>query len=256
ADVNLGCGMIANTSDPDGIHKEGSGCLAASEYKVAGGYDDSLNSGCALSPVPETSIPPVDDPLASLPSPSYAACGGGGGAPTNLGGGADYVLSPGVFCTNPNITTTGTVTFLPGLYVFDGAALKIGANSTVEGAGISYYFTADSGVNDGMDIAGGATVTLSAPTTGPLPGILLYQDRNTTADITHKFAGGATMQLDGIIYTPTTDVEFTGGTSSDSSSVVIIADEVAFKGGDTFLGDFDTSSILSKPLLIRPQLLE
>jgi hypothetical protein len=64
------------------------------------------------------------------------------------------------------------------------------------------------------------------------------------------------MQLDGLIYAPSTNVEFAGGTSADSSSVMIIADTVAFKGGDTFLGDFDTSSILSNPLLIRPQLLE
>ncbi len=255
ADVNLSCGMLANTSDPDGIHKEGSGCLAASEYKVAGGYDDSLNSGCALSPTPETSIPPADDPLASLPAPSYTPCGGGG-PPTNLGGGADYTLSPGEYCTNVNITTTGTVTFLPGLYIFDGAALNIGANSTVVGTDVNFYFTENGGVNDGLDIQGGATVTLSAPTTGPLPGILLYQDRNTTANITHRFTGGRTMQLDGLIYAPSTNVEFAGGTSADSSSVMIIADMVEFKGGDTFLGDFDTSSILSNPLLIRPQLLE
>ena len=248
--------MLANTSDPDGIHKEGSGCLAASEYKVSGGYDDSLNSGCALSPAPETSVPPADDPLASLPSPSYTPCGGGGGPPTNLSGGGDYVLSPGIFCTNLNITTSGTVTFLPGLYIFDGAALNIGANSTVEGTDVNYYFTASGGTNDGVDIQGGATVTLSAPSDGPLPGILFYQDRATTADITHRFTGGSNMQLDGVIYAPSTDVEFAGGTSADSSSVFIIADEVEFKGGDTFLGDFDTSSILNNPLLIRPQLLE
>jgi hypothetical protein len=124
------------------------------------------------------------------------------------------------------------------------------------GTDVNFYFTENGGVNDGLDIQGGATVTLSAPTTGPLPGILLYQDRNTGGNITHKFTGGSTMQLDGLIYAPSTNVEFAGGTSADSSSVMIIADTVEFKGGDTFLGDFDTSSILSNPLLIRPQLLE
>ncbi len=257
AEVSLGCGMIANSTDPGALYKEGSGCLAASEFKVAGDYDDTDNSGCTLSPLPETSIPPADDPLASLPSPSYTPCGGGG-PPTNFSGSTTYPLTPGVICTNININSVGGggVEFAPGLYIFDGAALNIGANTTVEGTDVNYYFTANSGVNDGVDIQGGATVTLSAPTTGPLPGILFYQDRATTADITHKFSGGSTMQLDGIIYAPSTDVEFAGGTSAVSSSVVIIADEVAFKGGDTFLGDFDTSSILNNPLLIRPQLLE
>ncbi len=260
AEVNLGCGMIANTSDPDGIHKEGSGCLAATEYKVAGGYDDTNNSGCVLDPVPETSTPPADDPLASLPAPSFSPspCFGEGGGPNpnKITGGDNHIFSPGVYCKNIDIQTNGTVTFLPGLYVLDGVGFKISAQATVEGAGVSFYSSPAAGVNDGIDIAGGATVTLSASTSAPLPGILFYQDRATTADITHKFSGGSTMQLDGIIYTPSTDVEFAGGTSADSSSVVIIADEVEFKGGDTFLGDFDTSSILSNPLLIRPQLLE
>ncbi len=261
ADVNLECGMIANTSDPDGIHKEGSGCLTASEYKVAGGYDDTNNSGCALDPVADTSIPPADDPLASLSAPSFSSspCFGEGGGPNpNKISSGNHTFSPGVYCKDINITTNGTVTFLPGLYVLDGVGFKIGAQATVtdNGTGVSFYSSPAAGVSDGIDIAGGATVTLSASTTAPLPGILFYQDRATTANITHKFAGGSTMQLDGLIYTPSTSVEFTGGTSADSSSVMIIADTVEFKGGDTFLGDFDTSSILSNPLLIRPQLLE
>ena len=111
-------------------------------------------------------------------------------------------------------------------------------------------------VNDGVDIAGGATVTLSAPTTGSMAGILIYQDRNTTADIIHKMTGGSSMNLDGVIYTPSTAVEFAGGTSSDSSSIVIIADTVEFKGGDAFLGDFDTSSILNNALMLQAKLVE
>ncbi len=253
ANVNLDCGMIANTSDPDGIHKEGSGCLAASEYKVAGNYDDDDNSGCALSPTPETSIPPADDPLASLPSPPVGSCSS---LNTNLNGGGvpdPYIIPAGTYCSNIRINTSSQVIFGPGLIVLNGAKLQINASANVNGTDVSFYATATS---DGVDIQGTANVTLSADPGGPLPGILFYQDRATPAGITHKFSGQANMQLDGIIYAPSTDVEFTGGASANSSSVMIIADKVAFKGGDTFLGDFDTSSIMSNPLLVRPQLLE
>lgn len=261
ADVDLGCGMLANTDDPDGIHKEGSGCLAASEFKVVGGYDDSLNSGCALDPAPETSIQPADDPLASLPAPNYTACAGGG-PPQNLSGTADYTLSVdpstgiAVHCTNINITTSGTVTFEAGIHVFDGAALNIQGGSNVEGSELMLYWSESGGVNDGFDVAGGATVTLSAATSGIYAGILVYQDRNTAPGVTHKLTGGTTMNLDGIIYAPSTDVEFAGGTSADSSSIMIIADEVEFKGGDTFLGNFDTTSIMNNALLLQATLLE
>jgi len=256
ADVDLGCGMLANTDDPDGIHKEGSGCLAASEYKVAGGYDDSSNSGCDLDPVPETGIAPADDPLASLPSPSYTNCVGGG-PPVNLNGSANYTVMPGVHCTNINVSTSGIVTFLPGIHIFDGAKLNINGSANVEGTEVSFYWSEDSAESDGIDIRGGATVTLSSPTSGVYAGVLVYQDRNTTTDVVLKLNGGSTMSLDGIIYAPVNAVEFTGGSASDSSSIMVIADTVKLGGGGaTFLGDFDTSTIMNNVLMLQAQLVE
>ncbi len=140
--------------------------------------------------------------------------------------------------------------------IFDGAALNINGSANVEGTEVTFYWSENGGVNDGLDIAGGATVTLSAPTSGGYAGILIYQDRNMAPGVTHKLTGGSTMNLDGIIYTPSTNVEFAGGTSADSSSIVIIADKVEFKGGDTFLGDFETSSILNNALLLQAKLVE
>jgi hypothetical protein len=162
-----------------------------------------------------------------------------------------------VYCKAIDINTSGTVTFETGLYVMDGVGMKITGGSVVDTGGVTFYFSPSGGVNDGIDIAGGANVILSAQTSGAYAGILIYQDRNTTADITHKMNGGSAMQLDGIIYAPSTDVEFSGGTSAASSSVMIIADEVEFKGSDgTFLGDFDTSSILNNALLLQAKLVE
>ena len=149
-----------------------------------------------------------------------------------------------------------TVTIGPGIHIFDGSALNIQGGSTVEGTEVFLYWSENGGVNDGFDIAGGATVTLSATTTGTYAGILVYQDRNTAPGVTHKLAGGSTMDLDGIVYTPSTHVEFAGGTSADSSSIMIIADTVDFKGGDTFVGDFDTSTIMNNALMLRAQLVE
>ena len=215
ADVDLDCGMLANTDDPDGIWKEGSGCLAASEFKVAGGYDETFNSGCALDPVPETGIAPADDPLASLPAPSYTPCGGG--PPVNLSGSANYTIFPGgANCTNVTISTTGIVTFAPGIHIFDGASLKFNGGANIEGTGVTFYWSENGGASDGFDITAGATVNLSAPTSGVYAGILMYQDRNTTANVVHKMNGGSTMNLDGIVYAPSSEVEFTGGSTSDT----------------------------------------
>ncbi len=98
-------------------------------------------------------------------------------------------------------------------------------------------------------------MTLSAPSDGDLPGILFYQDRNSASNITHNLTGGSTMQLEGVLYFPSTDVAFSGGSSVQSSAAVIIADEVNFTG-DAFLGGFENSPILGNPLLTQARLVE
>ena len=252
ANVNLGCGVIANSSSGAGINENGTGCLTATEIKVVGS-----TGGDCINPTAGTGIDPIDDPLAALEAPSYTPCSGGG-PPTNLGGGGDYVLSPGIFCTNLSITTSGTVTFNPGLYIFDTAAWNIGGSTTVVGTDVSFYFTENQGINDSITISGGADVTLSAPSDGPLPGILFYQDRNTTANITHILTGGANMQLNGIIYFPTVDMSFSGGSALNNSASIIIADEVTFTG-EAHLGGFTTApgnAILGNALMLQATLVE
>ena len=253
AQVDLGCGVIANSSSGAGINENGTGCLTATEIKVVGS-----TGGDCIDPTPVTGIDPVDDPLAALPAPSYSnpPCIH---QPPITGNGPDpQYLNPGVYCNQLRIETTRKVIFNPGLYVLDGASFTIGGSADVEGIDVSFYLTENGNVNDNITISGGAKVSLSAPSDGPLPGILFYQDRNTTADITHLLTGGAEMQLNGIIYFPTTDLTFTGGAELTDSATMIIADEVTFTG-DVYLGDFDKApgnAILGNALMLQATLLE
>ena len=249
AEVNLGCGVISNSGDPSGIEQNGSACLTATKLKVVGGA-----SGDCLYPQPIAGVPPVADPLAALEGPIYTPCTGGG-PPNNCNGNQDCTFNPGLYCTNINITTNGTATFNPGLYILDAAALSIGGQSTVNGIDVSFYLTENGGPNDDITIAGGANVTLSAPSNGDLPGILFYQDRNATGNITHNLTGGATMQIEGIVYFPSVDIAFSGGSALQSSAAIIIADEVSFTG-DAFMGGFENSPILGNPLLTQARLVE
>ena len=252
AQVDLSCGVIANSSDLSGIDENGTGCLTGTEIKIVGG-----TGGDCINPTAETGIDPVDDPLAALEAPPYTPCGGGG-PPTNLSGIADYTLNPGVYCGDIKITTSGTATFNPGLYVLDGVGLTINGASNVYGDGTSFYLSQKGGVADDITISGGATVILSAPSDGPLPGILFYHDRNGSGNIVHNLTGGANMQLNGIIYFPTTDLKFTGGAELSESASIIIADEVTFTG-DVHLGGFTTApgnAILGNSLMLQATLVE
>ncbi len=253
AQVDLGCGVIANSSNGAAILEDGTGCLTATEIKVVGS-----TGGDCINPTPGTGIDPVDDPLAALPAPSYSNPPCINQPPVTGNGPDPQYLNPGVYCNLLTINTTRKVIFRPGLYVLDGASFTISGSSDVEGIDVSFYLTENNDLQaENISISGGAKVTLSAPSDGPLPGILFYHDRNAP-NIQHNLTGGADMQLNGIIYFPTSELIFTGGSTLTESSSIIIANKVTFIG-DVHLGDFTTApgnAILGNALMLQATLVE
>ena len=254
ANVTLGCGVIANSSNGAGILEDGTGCLTATEIKIVGG-----TGGDCINPTAGTGINPFDDPLAALEGPPGPyPCDYN--FPPFVGAGGPIVLNPGVYCGQLKLNTPSTrsVTFNPGLYILHNASFDIGSTANVTGDGVSFYLTSDTeGMGENITFAGGATISLSAPSDGPLPGILFYHDRNA-GDTTHFLTGGANMTLNGIIYFPTSDLKFTGGSVLTESASIIIADEVTFTG-DAFLGGFTMApgnAILGNALMLQATLVE
>ncbi len=253
ANVDLGCGVIANSSNGAGINEDGTGCLNATEVKVVGG-----TGGDCINPTPGTGIDPVGDPLAALPSPSYNNPPCINQPPISGMGPDPQYLNPGTYCNQLTINTSRKVIFNPGLYVLDGASFTISGSSDVEGTDVSFYLTTNNNIQaENIDINGGAKVVLSAPSDGDLPGILFYHDR-AAPTIQHNLAGGADMQLNGIIYFPTGELTFTGGAVLSESASIIIVDKVTFSG-DVHLGGFTTApgnAILGNALMLQATLVE
>lgn len=248
ATASLGCGVFVNSSNATALNEGGSGCLNSTKIKVVGGY-----SGDCLTPQPLTGAAPITDPMASLEGPLYnpADCDN-----TNylVNSGETLTLTPGTYCRRIKVVSDGTLILEPGLYILgDRGILEIGGNATVTGDGVSFYLTADN--SEELSITGGASIELTAPPDGPLPGILFYHDRNTTDDITHKITGGSNMDLEGIIYLPSQSLQFAGGSEFNSSTSLLIADTVSLTGNSN-IGDFENSPILANPLLISATLVE
>ena len=247
AQVNLDCGILVNSDDPAALNQGGSSCLTATKIKVVGDY-----AGTCLTPSnPLTGVNPVADPMASLQAPSYpVGCDVNG--KTTVQSGETVTLDPGVYCND--IVIHGTVTFGPGLYVIEGGGLTFGAQSVVAGTDVHFFLT-DSSSNDTITINGGAAVDLSAGTTGDMAGILFYHDRAATGGQTHKLNGGANMYMEGIIYFPSQDLQFSGGSGLNASQSMIIADTVTFTG-NTEVGNLDASAIQANNFLISATLIE
>lgn len=247
AQVQLGCGVFVNSNHIDALNEGGSGCLQSTKVKVVGGY-----TGDCILPTPLTGASPIQDPMASIQAPPYdPTCLP---SPSNVNSGQVVTLTPGTYCKRIKVISDGTLIFEPGLYVFaDTATLEIGASATVTGTDVSFYITPTN--SSEISISGGATIELSAPVDGPLPGILFYHDRDSDPNITHKLSGGSNMDLTGIIYFPNQDLHFTGGSALDATSSLLIADTVTFSG-NTEVGGFKDNPIFANPLLITSTLVE
>ena len=223
AEVALDCGVVVNSSHADALMQTGASCIAASRISIAGGY-----SGRCLTPVPSTGLPPVADPLATLPPPAFGGCDVRG--KTSVSGGKRLTLEPGVYCGDISVSGPGELELLPGLYVLDGAGLKISGQASLKGSGVTIYLTRNSGPSNSVSFSGGAEVALSAPTSGTYAGILFYSDRAAPANVSHSFTGGSTMRLDGVLYFPNQDVKFSGGSSLAQTSSVLVARTIDFTG--------------------------
>lgn len=227
ADVELGCGVYANSINAEAIDQNGAACLTAPSITVVGGYE-----GDCLHPRPRTGAPQLGDPLTYLDAPSHGGCDHA--AKVKVTGGA-VTLTPGVYCGGIEITG-GAVTFAPGTYVLKGGVLSATGGSTVTGAGVTFYLTAGAGGHARLSLEATA-MDLSAPTSGPYKGILFFQDRAAPESVRNKVAGNADLRLDGLLYFPTTQLEFAGGSAAGGASTPIVARQVRFVGNSYLKAD-------------------
>ena len=265
-DADVDCGVRVNSTDSDALNVIGIGCLDATSVLVTGG-----SNGDCITPDATLEVPPESDPLLGLPEPSYGECDHPDGI--NHTSDQPVTFSPGVYCKSLSITGSGLATFEPGLYILADASFTLGAQSNVFGAGVTFYLNPNK-TSEQVDILGGATVSLSGPTAASCDAlgasweecliyesILFFEARDAPIKITHKFAGGASMDLNGILYFPETDLMFAGGSQTDSSNISIIAYTIDIVGttniGEIVIVDGEEQIVLPfNRLLVRVQLLE
>ena len=182
--VNLiNCSVIDDSSDASALNVGGSSHLSTTFVGVVGGI--SGGSGINATYGTQTGYHYTADPYASASYPSYSGCD-----QHNYSTHSTVTISPGVYCGGMDLKSSASVTLNPGMYYLDGGSLSMSGQSTLKGTGVTLVFTSSSGNYATANITGGATVSLTAPTSGPTSGIALFGDRNMPAGTTFKFGGG------------------------------------------------------------------
>ena len=183
----------------------------------------------------------VADPYANLSPPSFSnTCDH-----INYGvcnGKQDSIL-PGVYCGGISVGScpgaqSGTwgsngqyLSMAAGTYILLGGGLTIGNGYKVVGNGVGYNTGNATYPFAPVNINGGAVVQLSAPTTGSMAGMLIYEDRTPSvvpAGDTNNINNGSTNTLSGAIYMPRTTLTFGGMNPMGPMSVTLIARIMTF----------------------------
>jgi hypothetical protein len=129
-----------------------------------------------------------------------------------------------VFCDGLKITGNSTITLEPGLYVIDNGKFEVRDDAVLEGHGVTILLH---GEKAEFDIKKNAALDLSAPTSGPLKGLVIIQDQGASKE--NKWDSKARSQLTGVLYLP--DGKFKSKIESNilgtEACFVLIASEIA-----------------------------
>ena len=219
------CAIVddSNASNAFGIF--GVALWHASSIGIVGGYDFDLLP--FVSPQPVTGIAPVKDPLAQLQAPSVGSCDHTNYSLGPIGIGT---LSPGVYCGGMTITGLAILHLQPGTYVMMGGGLNVAGAAVITGTGVTFYLTGDSTYPyGGVNILGATVNSLVAPTSGPMEGILFFQDRTISAAAAaanpNTIVGASLARYEGTFYFPTTKLNYTIN-ASVAAYTAIVADTI------------------------------
>jgi hypothetical protein len=255
ATVDLGCGMITNSTSLSAAVATGSSTVTATPIAAVGGISASNNWGTGTVLQPFTIAEP--DPFASINPPASTdypnpSCPNltvnSNQSKSTYTANSDYRpmsgSSAGAMCFG-NLSLNGNVTFPAGsVIVLDGGSLSIGSQANVSCSGCTFILTnrstAASPTIGNVNINGGATVNITAPGTSATgvaatyEGILLYQDRratySTNANNTDLINGNSSSVYQGAFYFPNQQMTFNGTAGMQTNCLQLVARDVTYSG--------------------------
>jgi Flp pilus assembly protein TadG len=261
-----GCAIKVNSTASTAITLQGSAKIDGKTVCGPGGA--SLQSGTSVSPT-ETSCNAESDPLADLTPPSNvdSACqyndfmitntnvatyDDNSGNPHTVApnGSGQIVMSPGVYCGGINMSGgsgSSNVLFNSGIYIIRNGPLETGGNCTATGSGVGFWLT---GAGSSVDFGGETNMTITAPTSGAMEGIAIYQDNSeATGTVSEQLSGYSTLTFTGMLYFGNQNVYVSGSSENESAAFTqMIAYTLTYTGYSTlYLNSNYTSTTVPLP---------
>lgn len=231
------CSVQSNSKHPQGLVGAENSVLTAGMICTAGGkFGNKIN----FTPDPITDCPVVPDPLAARAPPPVGSCTYTNEVVSN----GTLTLMPGTYCGGLKVSNGAVVTLAPGAYVIKDGPLVVEGGASFKGVGVGIYFT---GSNATFKFAPESSLSLSAPTSGALAGILLFEDRNATPLQQYEILSNDAPLLLGTIYLPQGKLYVNANKTIAQSSAftIIVAQRMELYGGSNLIlnSDYDSTNV-------------
>ncbi len=231
------CAIASNSNASNSINFGGNSTVTVDSIWAAGGITSTATLNAANGT--HTNMWPLTDPYSNLPYTAPNGCSHNNMPPIN----SSTSLSPGTYCGGIQINAGAVVDLAPGTYWMKGGDLVVNGSATLHcttcspgGLGVTFIFTTPANGNTSqigtVTINGNATVVLNAPSSGTYQGILFFQNPNAPTDNNHRaqLNGGSNTVLNGAIYYPHNNVDYSGNTGLAADCTLIVANTVTFTG--------------------------
>jgi Flp pilus assembly protein TadG len=231
----INCNLYSDSNASPSLNVSGSATVSANMVGAVGSISGASNI-TATNGV-RAGMRAVSDPYQNFSPPETPSCDPSPQKVNNNG--KILSLSPGCYSGGVTVTSGQTLDLAPGIYYFYGAkgGLSVGGNATLTctsctgTSGVTLVFTGSSSSGWATaSISSNAIINLTAPSSGPTQGIVIYGDRNMPAGTAFNLTGGGTQNFGGAIYLPKANLSFSGGNGTTTSCTQIIADTVTFTG--------------------------
>lgn len=255
------CSIMANSNSPTSVSASFSSKLTAQMICTGGGYSGTLVN---YEPLPTTDCPAYPDPLSAREAPPIGGCDF---IDTTLGERSTEVfmaalsdsfaslapteelvvetqnftthtLSPGVYCGGLAIASNADVRLEPGHYVMKDGPLVVDLGARLSGENVSFYLEGDDST---FYFGADSKISLTAPNSGPLAGILFFEDRNAPLDRIHRIHSDDARTLLGTFYLPrgTLSVASLLPVADQSAYTAIVANKLLLAGSPTLVLNAD-----------------
>jgi Flp pilus assembly protein TadG len=200
---------VHSTANPAAIFNSGTNidskriCIKGSSIIDNGGSHPNMKTACE---------PAADPYVGRYPEPASAACNFSN---LNFNGG-NVRLSPGVYCGWTNFNNAPNVTLDPGVYVVKGGGWNVNGG-TWTGNDVTFYFADTSKIQFNSAVA----AQLTPPSSGAYENVIIFE-KSGLARSPFVLDDSRGFDIKGLVYLPSRDTIFNGGTSVTSKDFTIV----------------------------------